>query len=429
MSISELFEGMIARPAQQTQQAQIDPALQLAQLVGKPGAFAAYYGGQRNQAMANAGRNISDAMSGGQYSSGAKITPDQLPGLMAGKMTDLLKGDTTNPEVQSQILQIAKVSNPELAVKLAAEFGEQNKVAGQAEAVARLADDAGDSTTAGLIRSGIYNDNLSAGTTALTAEARSLVKYRIAQTAIAERNARTSAGQAQTQAARLGLDREQALVNNELNRARVDAEIARIALERDKFIRDPLPTAAEQSWMLTTSDEAEDMSSMAYQMIGLANQYIYNPPPSGARGMTEEAFNLWLGRTTDADMARTAYRNVRNQFTLSNLPPGAASDNDVKIAMQGWPTDFSDPKKIASFVSGQAKLAALASVKKRMKVSFLQDTGSPANFEEHWQASGEEVMSKLALSYPDLVFTDSGTSGSEDLQELQTLREEQRGGR
>jgi hypothetical protein len=39
------------------------------------------------------------------------------------------------------------------------------------------------------------------------------------------------------------------------------------------------------------------------------------------------------------------------------------------------------------------------------------------------------VMSKLALSYPDLVFTDSGTSGSEDLQELQTLREEQRGGR
>jgi hypothetical protein len=57
-TISELFEGMIARPAQQTQQAQIDPALALAQMVGKPGAFAAYYGGQRNEAMANAGRNI-----------------------------------------------------------------------------------------------------------------------------------------------------------------------------------------------------------------------------------------------------------------------------------------------------------------------------------------------------------------------------------
>jgi hypothetical protein len=128
-TISELFEGMIARPAQQTQQAQIDPALALAQMVGKPGAFAAYYGGQRNEAMANAGRNISDTISGGQYSSGAKITPDQLPGLMSGKLAEILKGDTTDPEVQAQALQIAQAINPETAVKLSYQFGEQNKVA------------------------------------------------------------------------------------------------------------------------------------------------------------------------------------------------------------------------------------------------------------------------------------------------------------
>ncbi len=127
MSISELFDGMINRPAQQTQQAQIDPALQLAQLVGKPGAFAAYYGGQRNEAMANAGRNISDTLSGGQYSSGAKITPDQLPGLMSGKLAEILKGDTTDPKVQAQALQIAQAINPETAVKLSYQFGEQSK--------------------------------------------------------------------------------------------------------------------------------------------------------------------------------------------------------------------------------------------------------------------------------------------------------------
>lgn len=130
-TIDDIFQGMFESKTKQAadkQAAEINPALAMAQMVGQPGAFAAFYGNQRNQAMANYGGNITDKLSGGAYSSGERTTPDQLNNIGMQKISKLMQsgaGDTE--EGQKQILQMARAIDPQAAMQLATKFNETNK--------------------------------------------------------------------------------------------------------------------------------------------------------------------------------------------------------------------------------------------------------------------------------------------------------------
>ena len=46
-----------------------------------------------------------------------------------------------------------------------------------------------------------------------------------------------------------------------------------------------------------------------------------------------------MGNENKVSELRQQYRAIRNTAALGGLPPGAASDKDIEMAMSGFPTD------------------------------------------------------------------------------------------
>jgi len=165
------------------------------------------------------------------------------------------------------------------------------------------------------------------------------------------------------------------LAENEV--AKAAAEARRLGLESDKLVQE----VAEAKRKLASGPELESdarklvndsvTSSMASR--SLASQYeslannISVELASGVRARGEEAVRRFFGSEGQVTRLRQEYRRLRNSQVLQNLPPGAASDVDIQIAMDAFPAETADPDVLVRFLRGTAKLqrydAALASAK------------------------------------------------------------------
>jgi hypothetical protein len=58
------------------------------------------------------------------------------------------------------------------------------------------------------------------------------------------------------------------------------------------------------------------------------------------------------------EQLKTEYNVLRSKITMSNLPPGVATDKDVALAMSGTPGPDARPATLASFLRGVSKLRA-----------------------------------------------------------------------
>jgi hypothetical protein len=58
------------------------------------------------------------------------------------------------------------------------------------------------------------------------------------------------------------------------------------------------------------------------------------------------------------EQLKTEYNVLRSKITMSNLPPGVATDKDVALAMSGTPGPDARPSTLASFLRGVSKLRA-----------------------------------------------------------------------
>jgi hypothetical protein len=57
------------------------------------------------------------------------------------------------------------------------------------------------------------------------------------------------------------------------------------------------------------------------------------------------------------------------------LPPGAASDKDVALAMAGFPPDTADAATMASFLRGMSKLSTYTAVTENAKAEWVNSVG------------------------------------------------------
>jgi hypothetical protein len=165
------------------------------------------------------------------------------------------------------------------------------------------------------------------------------------------------------------------LAENEV--AKAAAEARKLGLESDKLVQE----VAEAKRKLASGPELESdarkivndsvTSSMASR--SLASQYeslannISTELRSGVAARGTEAVKRFFGNEDQVTRLRQEYRRLRNSQVLQNLPPGAASDIDIQIAMESFPPETADPDVLVRFLRGTAKLqrydAALASAK------------------------------------------------------------------
>lgn len=111
----------------------------------------------------------------------------------------------------------------------------------------------------------------------------------------------------------------------------------------------------------------------------------------GVAGTLGEKFKELTGEQDAVSNLRREYNAIKGSQVVNNLPPGAASDKDIELAMAGFPTDRANKQQIASFMRGLAKVQRLNAEFSGFKADYISDNGSERGMLQAWKDQGRSA--------------------------------------
>jgi len=188
--------------------------------------------------------------------------------------------------------------------------------------------------------------------------------------------------------AKLGLD-------TQLTQARVMEIMSTI----QKNINDiPAETRKEINTSAVTAATAKQTAD---QFNALANRIESSGMGYGAFADLSEFLKKGAGIQGGVTELRTEYVRLRNQSVIKSLPPGAASDKDIQIALSGFPPDSADAAYISKFLRGFAKLQDIESAVAGAKTDWLAQNNGVLTRAKRGFIAGD-FTSKPGESFNDL---------------------------
>ncbi len=149
---------------------------------------------------------------------------------------------------------------------------------------------------------------------------------------------------------------------------------------------------------------------------------------SGVIASADEWIKGLVGGQDQYTALRTEYDQVKNKLVVSGLPPGVASDTDIKIAMDGWPGRNAGPEYIASFLRGMMKIQAIEHAQSAHEAGWLSRNRSQEGQLEDWQRN-RDVLSQQAIQQFGGVYAPVDAQGNPlNPQDAAMLRYSQFGG-
>jgi hypothetical protein len=203
------------------------------------------------------------------------------------------------------------------------------------------------------------------------------------QAGLTERNwnIRAAQNRISVESARLGLDRDKTTADIALTLARV-GEIANSLPDQAKK---DINTAAVASG--TAKQQAVQFNSLA-DRLDKERQAATLGVGWGAFGSAAE----WLSKTTGLGQdyltqLRQEFTRLRNSAAVQSLPPGPATDRDIALVLEGFPSPTASVPTMTSFLRGMAKLQDINSAVENARVDWLTNNrGSLARARSGFQA-------------------------------------------
>jgi hypothetical protein len=156
--------------------------------------------------------------------------------------------------------------------------------------------------------------------------------------------------------------------------------------EVDRYRRGDRVTAGNEKIIYETADKAERSRQSAVNYEDLATRYESSDIGSGFFGSTvPEAIKELSGSEDGYTSLRKDYAAIKASQVVANLPPGAASDADVKLALGGFLSDKANPKQVASFLRGIAKLERLRGDYESFKSDYISENKSTVGINKAWK--------------------------------------------
>jgi hypothetical protein len=149
--------------------------------------------------------------------------------------------------------------------------------------------------------------------------------------------------------------------------------------------QDPKISSALEKQIVKSQDQFFEFSEQAREMDVLANDISARNLGGGLQSTLSETFKTILGSTDAVSALRLRFNAVRTSQATANLPPGAASDSDVKLALSGFPPENANAKTIISFLNGQKKLAKVNEKFAEFKADFYAVNKSPSGLIPAWR--------------------------------------------
>lgn len=143
-----------------------------------------------------------------------------------------------------------------------------------------------------------------------------------------------------------------------------------------------------QTRLAKTIDAAVGAENNIVRYNSLADQMESAEFSGGVTGGMSEKLKELTGEQDAVTALRKAAYQARATQAMANLPPGAASDPDVRIAFQPMPSDNASPKEWATWFRGQAKAQQINAEFQNFKADYISDTGSERGMLKAWKEQG-----------------------------------------
>lgn len=203
---------------------------------------------------------------------------------------------------------------------------------------------------------------------------------------------------------------EKAVLENLNVSSQIKERAARLALDQDKLQSDiemklyelgQKETKLDGSAVKIVNDsvtEAAASEQAAGQALQLAEQIERADLGSGAPASLNEWGKKVLGVEDSATMMRKEYLRLRNSQALKMLPPGPATDRDIEIAMKGFPAETADPKTLAGFLRGMAKMQQMDAAAATARAEWVSEVGSLSKARQDIEVDGVRVPAGTSFS-------------------------------
>jgi hypothetical protein len=178
------------------------------------------------------------------------------------------------------------------------------------------------------------------------------------------------------------------------------AKEAAAAAEKER-LDNPKMSLKMEGAVQTYTQTGMNSNAEAVEAEKLANRFEAEAPSSGFFGGMGKVWKQFTGNEDYVSQLRNEYTHFKNTGIISFLPKGAASDKDVVFASAGFLPDTADPKIIAQWLRGHAKLKKYESELSYANAEFLSKNRDMGVTKRDLNISGMDV--KQGTSYPSFM--------------------------
>ncbi len=148
----------------------------------------------------------------------------------------------------------------------------------------------------------------------------------------------------------------------------------------------------------TASDEAVEAGRNARKFETLANEFEGADLSGGLFGSTwPEMLKKATGTQDAVTELRKKFNGIRASQAIANLPPGAASDPDIQLALSGFPDANANGESIASWLRGVGKMEEFRKDFAEHRTEFISANGHERGMLDAWKNKQEPEKGKYSV--------------------------------
>ena len=146
-----------------------------------------------------------------------------------------------------------------------------------------------------------------------------------------------------------------------------------------------------QKRLSVATDEAVKAEAETGKYTALADEVDRSEISGGLiGGKWGEALKDVTGSQDAVTDLRRQYNGIKAAQVVANLPPGAASDTDIALALSGFPSENANKAQISGFLRGLAKLQKVNADFNNYKAEYLSENGSERGMLKTWKERGAQ---------------------------------------
>ena len=170
----------------------------------------------------------------------------------------------------------------------------------------------------------------------------------------------------------------------------------------------------------SSQTSAIDAGNRSRSLSVLADDIAKIDIGGGAASSTSEMLKTLLGSQDEVSNLRMRFRAVRSSQAVQNLPPGAASDKDIELALSGFPSENANAEQVSSFLRGAAKLEGINAAFETFKSDLISNTKSTKGLLSKWNdtVESEALGRKIRTSELFITAQEEGITVEELKQQL-----------